>query len=160
MRFQYGEEAFFLAIARILKRKRILADGEIWQPHEIYPGQKRPHPIVVIVVIHICIYRNISNAPPHERNLQSCSEKICNAVNGIRRDLSDAAVLASQHYTADANLSCTTPKTRALVLQIYQLDYGVGTFLLRIKFPIPTLGVLVTDHAMLSKNVPTAQELL
>ncbi len=80
--------------------------------------------------------RSICNAQLHdERHFQLCFGNICNAVNRMRKKwLSHAASLASQHYTAEGkNLSCTAPKiTWRLVLLDSQLDYGVGTFLLRI----------------------------
>ncbi len=58
---------------------------------------------------------------------------ICNAIKRMRKWLFHAASHSRQHYTADGNLSCRTPIACRLVLQIHQLDYGAGTFSLRIS---------------------------
>ncbi len=84
--------------------------------------------------MQICSYRKTCNAHPHERHFQLCFG-ICIAGKRISMRVCDAAVLSNQHYTADGNLSCKTPKFWRLVLHNYQLDYGVvGTFLHRIRF--------------------------
>ncbi len=52
----------------------------------------------------------------------------------MRKWLSHAVSLANQHYTAEGDLSCTAPKTwRFVLLDSQELDYGVGTLLLRIE---------------------------
>ncbi len=53
----------------------------------------------------------------------------------MREWFSHAVSLANEHYTAEGNLSRTAPKAWRFVLpdSQLQLDYGVGTFLLRIS---------------------------
>ncbi len=88
-------------------------------------------------------YRNICDAHPHDRhNFQSYLGRICNAVNTMRnKRLSHAASLASQHYTAEGNLSCVAPKTSRSVLLDSHLDYGSrGRFYIRYTYDMAQDG--------------------